>query len=91
MKTESTAVVKEALIRELERHIETVCKNIAQDIVKIDELTCVTQDNFEYMSIAGESLENLQSSCAYIKEYLLTVKTAEKLFDKLIPISFKQE
>ena len=91
MNKQITNVEREALVRQLEHHLEHLCIKIFKDLNEINDIINVTQDNFEYMTYVGDSLEALQTSTAYVKEYLLTIKTAEKMIDTLLPIKIKEE
>ena len=82
---------RDALQRQLEHHIEELCFDISKDIIIINDSVNVTQDNFACMTHVGESLETLHSAVITIMEYILTVKTAEKMISKLPFIDIKNE
>lgn len=91
MNNQTDNVEREALTRQLEHHLEHLCSSLAKDVNDINNTLNVTQDNFEYMTYVGDSLETLQAGVTYIKEYLLTIRTAEKMIDKLLPIAIQKE
>ena len=88
---DSTSSEKEALQRQLEHHLDDLCDDITKNIKIISEHTHVTEDNFECMTYVGESLESLQSAVFMVMEYIASVKTTEKLINKLLSPNIKIE
>ena len=84
-------VEKEALQRQLEIHLNELCDDIVKDINIISDCLDVTSENFTCMSYVGESLESLKSAVLIIAEYILTIKTAEKMLSKLPSFEIKNE
>ena len=84
-------VEKEALQRQLEIHLNELCDDVTKDINIISSYLDVTSENFTCMTYVGESLESLKSAALLIMEYILTVKTAEKMISKLPSFEIKDE
>lgn len=91
MNTQEANLVKEALTRDLEHHIEELCDILIKDINKIKDTAHVTVDNFSLMTYMGESLEMLCDGTESIIAYLAKLKVAEKLISASSDISFKIE
>ena len=87
----TTDVERDALQRELEHHIEKLCADITKDISIINDSVNITRDNFSCMTYVAESLESLQDAVVVIMEYIVTVKTAEKMLSKLPFIDIRDE
>lgn len=91
MNNSTTKLEKEALMRQLEHHIDDVCESIIKTVTYIHENNHITQTNFVEMSHMGESLEFTLESCSHIKLFLTSIRTAETLLDKLIPADIQLE
>ena len=75
----NTDIEREALQRQLEHHLEDLCQDISKDIIFINDHINVTRDNFTCMTYVGESLEALHTNITILMEYIVSVRTVEKL------------
>ncbi len=82
---------REALTRELEHHIDTVCEKIIKNINSINNSINVTEDNFVNMTYIGEVLEDVLSVTNTAVETLIASKLLEKMTPKLSSITIKEE
>lgn len=91
MNTDKTNVAKEALTRELEHHIEKLCDLLIEDITCIKNNAYVNVENFKYMTLLGEALEEISSGVEKTLEYAASITVAEKIIKTTLNSSFTFE